>query len=97
MLTHLRISKFMLHKKKRIVLYFKEDTIDSENLQSAAPSLTSRERTVQAAPLKKKFSRKGKRRRESVNRREKEKKEEKGKEEKKKEEKMERAVLKVRF
>ena len=41
-------------KKKKIVLYFKEDTIDSEKLQSSAPSLTSRERTVQAAPLKKK-------------------------------------------
>ena len=33
-------------KKKKIVLYFKEDTIDSEKLQSAMPSLTSRERTV---------------------------------------------------
>ena len=90
----------MLHKKKKIVLYFKEDTIDSEKLQSTAPSLTSRERTVQASPSKKKkISRKGKgkRRRESANMREKEKKEEKGKEEKKKEEKMERAVLKVFF
>ena len=40
--------------KKKIVLYFKEDTIDSEKLQSTAPSLTSRERTVQASPSKKK-------------------------------------------
>ena len=42
----------MLHKKK--ILYFKEDTIDSKKLQSTVPSLTSRERTVQAAPLKQK-------------------------------------------
>ena len=87
-------------KEKDIVLYFKEDAIDLEKLQSVVPSLTSRERTVQAAPSKKKkISRKGKgkRRRESANGREKEKKEEKGKEEKKKEEKMERAVLKVLF
>ena len=82
-ITHLRISKFMLHKKK-IVLYFKEDTIDSEKLQSAVPSLTSRERTVQAVPSKKKKKEgKGKRGRESANGREKEKekekKEEKGK------------------
>ena len=41
-------------KKKKIVIYFKEDTIDSEKLQSAVPSLTSRERTIQAAPSKKK-------------------------------------------
>ena len=39
-------------QKKKIVLYFKEDTIDSEKLQSAVPSLTSREQTVQAAPSK---------------------------------------------
>ena len=38
---------------KKIVLYFKEDTIDSEKLQSVVPSLTSQERTVQATPLKK--------------------------------------------
>ena len=37
-----------------IILYFKENTIDSKKLQSAVPSLTSRERTVQAAPSKKK-------------------------------------------
>ena len=42
----------MLYKKKKIVLYFKEDTIDSEKLQSVVPSLTSRERKVQAAPSK---------------------------------------------
>ena len=41
-------------KKKKIVLYFKEDTIDSEKLQSTVSSLTSREQTVQAAPSKKK-------------------------------------------
>ena len=41
-----------LTKKKKIVLYFKEDTIDSKKLQSAVPSLTSRERIVQAAPSK---------------------------------------------
>ena len=35
------------------VLYFKEGTIDLKKLQSAVPSLTSRERTVQAAPSKK--------------------------------------------
>ena len=45
-------------KKKKIVLYFKEDTIDSEKLQSAVSSLTSWERTVQAAPSKKKKNRK---------------------------------------
>ena len=79
----------MLHRKKNIVLYFKEDIIDSEKLQSVVSSLPSRERIVQAAPSKK-ISRKGKgkRRRESANEREKkkekEKKEEKGKEEKKK-------------
>ena len=45
----------MLHKKKeKIILYFKEDTIDSKKLQLAVPSLTSRERTVQAVPSKKK-------------------------------------------
>ena len=38
--------------KKKIVLYFKEDTIDSEKLQSAVPSLTSWERTIQATPSK---------------------------------------------
>ena len=43
----------MLHREKKIVLYFKEDTIDSEKLQSAVPSLTSLERTVQVAPSKK--------------------------------------------
>ena len=37
-----------------IVLYFKEDTIDSKKLQSAVPSFTSRERTVQPTPSKKK-------------------------------------------
>ena len=94
----------MLHKK--IVLYFKEDTIDSKKLQSTVSSLTSRERTVQAAPSKKKREKKisrkrkgkGKRRRESANGREKEKekekKEENEKEEKKKEEKLEIVVLK---
>ena len=40
--------------KKKIVLYFKEDPIDSKKLQSPVPSLTSQERTVQAAPSKKK-------------------------------------------
>ena len=81
----------MLHKKKKkIVPYFKEDTIDSEKLQSAVPSLTSRDRTVQAAPSKREERRK-------KNLKEKENEEEKGKEEKKKEEKMERAVLKVFF
>ena len=82
----------MLHKKKIIVLYFKEDTIDSEKLQSAVPSLTSRDQTVQAVPLKKKKKKgKGKERKRECERGEKEKenekKEEKGKEEKKKEEK----------
>ena len=82
---------------KKIVLYFKEETIDSKILQSAVPSLTSRERTAQAASSKKKkkTSRKkrkgkGKRRRESAKggekEKEKEKKDEKGKEEMKKEE-----------
>ena len=90
-ITHLIIRKFMLHQKKKIVFYFKEDTIDSEKLQSEVPSLTSRERTVQAGPSKreerKKISRKGKgkRRRESANKKEKEK--EKKKEKKKKKEK----------
>ena len=51
-------------KQKKIVLYFKEDTIDSEKLQSAVSSLTSRERTVQAAPSKKKNSQERKRERE---------------------------------
>ena len=37
-------------KEKKIVLYFKEDTIDLEKLQSVVPSLTSQERIVQAAP-----------------------------------------------
>ena len=37
-----------------IVLYFKEDTIDSKKLQSVVPSLKTRERTVQVAPSKKK-------------------------------------------
>ena len=73
----------MLYKKK-IVLYFKEDTIDSEKLQSVVPSLTSQERKVQAAPSKreeKNISRKGKgkRRRESANEKEKGKGKEKGK------------------
>ena len=96
-ITHLRICKFMLHKKKKkekIVLYFKEDTIDSEKLQSAVPSLTSQERIVQAAPSKKK-KKSQERERERVERvrtkkkkqKEKEKEEQKGKEEKKKEEK----------
>ena len=48
----------MLHKKKKIVLYFKEDTIDSEKLQSAVPSLTSRERTGQVALSKREERRK---------------------------------------
>ena len=71
------------------------------------PSLTSRERTVQASPSKreerrKKNLKKGKgkekkRECEREKKKEKEKEEEKGKEEKKKEEKMERAVLKVFF
>ena len=39
-------------KKKEIVLYFKEDTIDSKKLQSVVSSLTFMERTVQAAPSK---------------------------------------------
>ena len=47
-------------KKKKIVFYFKEDTIDSEKLQSAVPSLTSRERTVQAASSKREEIRKKK-------------------------------------
>ena len=81
-IKHLRIRKFMLHKKK-IVLCFKEVTIDLEKLQSAVPSLTSWERTVHAAPSKrekKNFLRKGKgkRRRESVNEKEKKKKKRKG-------------------
>ena len=38
--------------KKKIVLYFKEDTIDLEKLQSVVSSLTSQERKVQAAPSK---------------------------------------------
>ena len=46
------------------ILYFKEDTIDLEKLQSVVPSLASRERTVQAAPSKreerKKYLKKGK-------------------------------------
>ena len=37
---------------KKIVLYFKEDTIDSKKLQLAVPSLTSQERTVQVVPSK---------------------------------------------
>ena len=37
-------------KKKKIILYFKEDTIDSEKLQSTVSSLASWERTIQAAP-----------------------------------------------
>ena len=41
-----------------IVLYFKEDTIDSKKLQSVVPSLTSQERTVQAAPSKKNLKKK---------------------------------------
>ena len=96
----------MLHKKK-IVLYFKEETIDSKKLQSAVPSLHLRNEQYKQLPQKKKkkISRKkkgkGKRIRESANRREKEKekekKEDKEKEGKKKEEKMERAVLKVLF
>ena len=45
-------------KKKKFVLYFKEDTIDLEKLQSAVPSLTSRERAVQAAPSKREERRK---------------------------------------
>ena len=64
-------------------------------------SLTSWERTVQAAPSKKKsHEREREREEERVRTRKKketEKEEEKGKEEKKKEEKMERAVLKVFF
>ena len=44
--------------KNKIVLYFKEDTIVSEKLQSTVPSLTSRKRTVQAAPSKREERRK---------------------------------------
>ena len=47
-------------KKKKIVFYFKEDTIDSEKLQSVVPSLTSWERTKQAAPSKREERRKEK-------------------------------------
>ena len=85
-ITHLRIRKFMLHKKKKKrLLYFKEDTIDSEKLQSAVPSLTSRERTVQAPPSKREEKRKKKR------------KMRKGKKRTKKKGKTEKAVLKSFF
>ena len=46
--------KIHASQKKKSVLYFKEDTIDSKKLQSAVPSLKSQEQTVQAAPLTKK-------------------------------------------
>ena len=68
-------------KIKKIVLYFKEGTIESEKLQSTVPSLTSRELTVQAAPSKKNLKKGKKKKREC---------EREGKEEGKGEERRER-------
>ena len=44
--------KIHASQKKKIVLYFKEDTIDSEKLQSAVPSLTSRGENSTSISLK---------------------------------------------
>ena len=84
-------------QKKKIVLYFKEDTIDSEKLQSTVPSLTSREQTVQAAPSKgrkKKEKKKKERKREWKRERKGEKKEKEEENKKEGKGKMEKAGLK---
>ena len=91
----------MLHKKK-IVLYFKEETIDSKKLQSAVTSLHLGNEQYKQLPQKIKKSQERKREREREEervrtggkRRSKKRKRKKGR---KKRKKMEIAVLKVPF